>query len=106
VDKTVTEKTTQETRDFYPVVRPSNTCLLPRCGVPMDEGCTQPLSSDPMINLNTTAFFLIVFFPFARNLHNLESLALTIEITKKAQSKVWEEQHTQDPNTQHNHAHK
>jgi hypothetical protein len=41
-----------------------------------------------MINLNTTAFFLIVFFPFARNLHNLESLALTIEITKKAQSKV------------------
>jgi hypothetical protein len=33
---------------FYPVVRPSNTCLLPRCGVPMDEGCTQPLSSDPI----------------------------------------------------------
>jgi hypothetical protein len=31
----------------------------------MDEGCTQPLSSDPMINLNTTVFFLIVFFPFA-----------------------------------------
>jgi hypothetical protein len=54
----------------------------------MDEGCTQPLSSDPMINLNTTAFFLIFFFPFARNLHNLETLALTIEITKKAQSKV------------------
>jgi hypothetical protein len=88
VDKTITEKATQETRDFYPVVRPSNTCLLPRCGVPMDEGCTQPLSSDPMSNLNTTAFFLIVFFPFARNLHNLESLALIIEITKKAQSKV------------------
>jgi hypothetical protein len=31
-----------------------NTSLLPRCGVPMDEGCTQPLSSDPMIHLNTT----------------------------------------------------
>jgi hypothetical protein len=27
----------------------------------MDEGCTQPLSSDPMINLNTTVFFLISF---------------------------------------------
>jgi hypothetical protein len=26
-------ESTQETRDFYPVVRPSNTCLLPRCGV-------------------------------------------------------------------------
>jgi hypothetical protein len=56
----------------------------------MDEGCTQPLSSDPMINLNTTVFSFRVFFPFARNLHNLESLALTIEITKKAQSKVGE----------------
>jgi hypothetical protein len=54
----------------------------------MDEGCTQPLSSDPMINLKTTTFFLIVFLPFARNLHKLEPLALTIEITKKAQSKV------------------
>jgi hypothetical protein len=49
----------------------------------MDEGCTQPLSSDPMINLNTTAFFLIVFLPFARNLYNLEPLALTMMITKR-----------------------
>jgi hypothetical protein len=45
----------------------------------------QPLSSDPMINLNTTTFFLIVFFPFARNLHKLEPLALTILITKNTQ---------------------
>jgi hypothetical protein len=56
VNTTITEEATKETREFYPVVRPSNTCLLPRCGVPMDEGCTQPLSSDPMINLNTTVF--------------------------------------------------
>jgi hypothetical protein len=61
VDKTITEKAiTRDTR-FYPVVRPSNTCLLPRCGVPMDEGCTQPLSSDLMINLNTTVFSLEYF---------------------------------------------
>jgi hypothetical protein len=85
VSTIITEKATQETHDFYPVVRPSDTCLLPRCGVPMDESCTQPLSSDPMINLNTTTFFLIVFLPFARNLHKLEPLALTIKITKKAQ---------------------
>jgi hypothetical protein len=52
---------TQDTRGFYPVVRPSNTCLLPRCGVLMDEGCTQPLSSDPMVNLNTTVFSLRSF---------------------------------------------
>jgi hypothetical protein len=56
--------------------------------MPMDDGCTQPLSNDPMINLNATIFSFRVFFPFARNLHSLESLALTIEITKKAQSKV------------------
>jgi hypothetical protein len=99
------EINTRDTR-FYPMVRPSNTCLLPRCGVPIDEGCTQPLSSDPMINLNTTAFFLIVFFPFARNLHKLEPLALTILITKNAQELGWEEKHTQDSNTQHNHTHK
>jgi hypothetical protein len=71
--------------DFYPVVRPNNTCLLPCCGVPMDEGCTQPLSSDPMIDLNTTVFFFIVLFLFARNLHKLEPLTLTILITKEAQ---------------------
>jgi hypothetical protein len=28
----------------------------------MDEGCTQPLSSDPMINLNTTVFFFLISF--------------------------------------------
>jgi hypothetical protein len=89
VDKTITEKAITRGTRFYPVVRPSNTCLLPCCGVPMDEGCTQPLSSDPMINLNTTVFSFSVF-PFARNLHNLEPLALTIDITKKAQSKVGE----------------
>jgi hypothetical protein len=55
-----------------------NICLLPRCGVPMDEGCTQPLSSDPMINLNTTVFLFSVLLLFARNLHKLEPLALTI----------------------------
>jgi hypothetical protein len=36
---------------------------IPRCGVPMDEGCTQPLSSDPMINLNTTVVFFLILFP-------------------------------------------
>jgi hypothetical protein len=40
----------------------------------MDEGCTQPLSSDPKINLNTTVLSLSQQYPIVRNLHNLESL--------------------------------
>jgi hypothetical protein len=86
--RTIKERAiTRDTR-FYPVVWPSNTCLLPRCGVPMNEGCTQPLSSDPMINLNTTTFLPYLFFLFARNLHKLEPLALTRLITKMHKSKV------------------
>jgi hypothetical protein len=49
----------------------------------MDEGCTEPLSSDPMIHLNTTIFFLIADVPFVRNLHKLEPLTLIILITMK-----------------------
>jgi hypothetical protein len=32
----------------------------------MDEGCTQPLSSDPMINLNTTVFLSLITFPVCK----------------------------------------
>jgi hypothetical protein len=48
------------------------------CLRPNNEGCTQPLSGDPMINLNTTLFLFGVLLPFARNLHKLEPLVLTI----------------------------
>jgi hypothetical protein len=37
-------------------------------------------SNDP---LDTTIFFLIVDVPFVRNLHKLESLTLTILISRK-----------------------
>jgi hypothetical protein len=46
----------------------------PRCGILMDEGCTQPLSSDPKINLNITILSLSQVYPIVRNLHILESL--------------------------------
>ena len=56
----------------------------PRCGVPTDEGCNQPLSSGPKTYLNTTVFCFVYFIPLARNLHNLEPLALTLLMfTKK-----------------------
>jgi hypothetical protein len=35
--------------------------------------------------LNTTVFSFRVLFPFVRNLHKLESLALTMMITQEAQ---------------------
>jgi hypothetical protein len=54
----------------------------------MDEGCTQPLSSDPMINLNTTIFPLDDYSRLRGISTRLESLALTTKITMKAQSKV------------------
>jgi hypothetical protein len=50
----------------------------------MDESCTQLLSSDPMINLNTTVFFFLYFFPFARNLHNLKHLAHTMRWSQRS----------------------
>jgi hypothetical protein len=55
--KSITERS--DTRDTVFLSRGSakyNTCLLPRCGVSMDEDCTQSLSSDLMNNLNTTVF--------------------------------------------------
>jgi hypothetical protein len=58
-----TEKQSQETRELSRGSAKYNTCLLPRCGVPMDEGCTQPLSSDPMINSNTMVFFFLILSP-------------------------------------------
>jgi hypothetical protein len=85
VNTSITEKQSQKTHEFISWFSKYNTCLPPRCGVPMDEGCTQPLSSDPMINLNTMTFLCLSLFPFASTFHKLESLALTIKITVKAQ---------------------
>ena len=104
--KSITEKSNTRDPVFYPVVRPSNTCLLPRCGVPMDEGCTQPFSSDPMIHLNTTVFFLIADVPFVRNIHKLESLTLTILISRKTTRVREGKKHTQELESQQWHAHK
>jgi hypothetical protein len=81
----------------------------------MDEGCTQPLSSDPRIHLNTMIFFLIADVPFVRNLHKLEPLTLTILITMKttrvskgiethARARVTAATHTQVKKQAHKHS--
>jgi hypothetical protein len=78
-NKTITEKSSTRDTVFYPVVRPSITlAYFHIMASPMDEGWTQPLSSDPMINLNTTVFLFSVLLPSARNLHKLEPLVLKI----------------------------
>jgi hypothetical protein len=86
---------TQETRDFYPTVQPSNTCLLPRCGVPIDEGCTQPFSSDPMINLNTTVFPLRSFLVCEESPQVGASRPYKVLITRSTRVREGK-QHTQD----------
>jgi hypothetical protein len=50
-------------RGFIPWFGQVQHLPTPRCGVPMDESCTQLLSSDPMINLNTMVFFFSLLFP-------------------------------------------
>jgi hypothetical protein len=85
---------TEMTQWFIPWFGQDQRLPTPRCGVPMDKGCNQPLSSGPKTNLNTTCFALPFNIPFARNLHNLEPLALTLEIHKEIRSKGGE-QHTQ-----------
>jgi hypothetical protein len=61
----------------------------------MEEGCTKPLSSNPMIHLNTMVFSLIVDVPFVRNLHKLESLTLTRLISMKTTRVRKGKKHTQ-----------
>jgi hypothetical protein len=88
------EFNTEKTQWFIPWFGQVQNLPTPRCGVPTNESCTQLLSSDPMINLNTTVLCFSFLNAFARNLHNLESLTLTLEVHKEAQSKGGK-QHTQ-----------
>ncbi len=58
----------------------------------------QPLSSGPKTYLNTTVFAFLFYIPFARNLHNLEPLALTLKVHKETQSKGGLATHTRHKN--------
>jgi hypothetical protein len=52
-----------DTASFIPWFGQVKYLPSPRCGVPMDEGCTQPLSSDPMIHLNIMVLFISCLSP-------------------------------------------
>jgi hypothetical protein len=72
----------------------------------LDEGCTQPLSSDPMINLNTTVFSLLSILPVCEDSPQVGA-SRPYNIDHKESTRVrMGEQHTQDPNLQHTYAHK
>ena len=96
---------TEMTQWFIPWFGQDQRLPTPRCGVPTDEGCNQPLSSGPKTHLNTTVFCLLFLIPFARNLHTLEPLALTLEVHKKARSKggISNAHKTQKSECQHAH---
>jgi hypothetical protein len=94
------------TQWFIPWFGQDQRLPTPRCGVPTDEGCNQPLSSDPKIHLNTTVFCLLYYIPFARNLHTLEPLALTLEVHKEAWSKRGMSNTLKTQRSQQHYAHK
>jgi hypothetical protein len=72
----------------------------------MDEGCNQSLSSDPMVDLNTTVFYLLSILPICEeSLQVGASLPYNID-HKESTSVRMGEQHTQDSNPQYNHTHK
>jgi hypothetical protein len=81
-----TRRSTQRGTVVYPVVRHLPT---PRCGVPTDEGCTQPLSSGPKTHLNTTVFCFVSLYPVCEEFPQLgASRPYNLMFTKKHGSKV------------------
>jgi hypothetical protein len=70
----------------------------------LDEGCTQPLSSDPMINLNTMVFSLLSILPVCEESPQVGA-SRPYNIDHKESTRVrMGEKHTQDPNPQHTQA--
>jgi hypothetical protein len=95
----------QQYGDFYPVVRSSVICLPnPRCGVLMDEGCTQLLSNDPKIKLEYHNFL-----PYIKSLRWGISIILSLSrltqlISNKHKCKGEVDTHTRDkPAATHTH---
>jgi hypothetical protein len=69
----------------------------------MDEGCTQPLSSDPKINLNTTTFLPYIFPVCEESPQVGASRPYKIDHKESTRVRVGRATHT---NPQHTHAHK
>jgi hypothetical protein len=72
----------------------------------MDEGCTQPFSSDLMINLNTTVFYLFRILPVCEESPQVRASRPYNTDHKESTRVRMGEQHTQNSNPQHTHEHK
>ena len=83
---------------IFPVLQSSLKCLPTLCcGVVIDKGYTQPISSDPKIELECHGLPSSIVSPFARNLHKLESLAVVHKIRVTTWSKRGERVQAQEP---------
>jgi hypothetical protein len=72
----------------------------------MDEGCTQPLSSDPMIDLNTTVFSFLSILPICEESPQV-GVSRPYNVDHKRSTEVREGKATHARlNPQHTHAHK
>jgi hypothetical protein len=89
----------------YPVVRPRPTLAYSTLWRPNGRGLQSTPLKRPKTHLNTTVFCLLFLILFARNLHNLEPLALTLEVHKEARSKggISNARKTQKSECQHAH---
>jgi hypothetical protein len=59
----------------------------PRCGVPTNEGCNQPLSSGPKTHLNTTVFCFALLYPACEESPQLGVSRPYKDVHKEARSK-------------------
>jgi hypothetical protein len=105
-NKTITEEQHKRHAIFIPWFGQVTLAYFQVVASQFDEGCTQPLSSDPMINLNTMVFSLLSILPVCEESPQVGA-SLPYNIDHKESTRVrMGEQHTQDPNPQHTHAHK
>jgi hypothetical protein len=79
----------------------------PRCGVPTDEGCNQPLSSGPKTHLNTTVFCFAFLNPVREESPQLgASRPYTFDVHKESRSKGGMNNAHKTQKSEQQHAHK
>jgi hypothetical protein len=66
-NKTITEEQHKRHAIFIPWFGQVTLAYFHVVASQLNEGCTQPLSSDPMINLNTTIFSLLSILPICED---------------------------------------